>query len=403
MAQRVVVAMSGGVDSSVAAARLVEQGYDVIGVTLHLWDYPDDGSVRGRCCAPEDIFDARRVADKLGIFHYTYDRRALFEREVVAPFVEAYLSGTTPSPCVHCNRGVKVRELFEIAEDLGAAHVATGHYARVDAAHEPPALLRALDHGKDQSYFLHMLPPEVLARLMFPLGTSSKSEVREQALRLGLSGADKGESQELCFVQQGRYAEFVSQRAPERVRPGEIVDEEGRQLGTHAGIHRFTLGQRKNLGVATGERAYVLAVDANSAKVTVGARERLLSRGARLTRASLAPDVVLPITCDVAVRYRGRPERAHVQRLGTEGLEIRFIEPMHAVVPGQVAVLYQGERVLGGGTIDSSITEVAMTDSVMTDSVMTDSVMTDSVMTDSVMRGSPSGDAAGALPVGAPA
>jgi tRNA-specific 2-thiouridylase len=355
MSERVLVAMSGGVDSSVAAARLVEQGHDVIGVTLHLWDYPDDGSVRGRCCAPEDIFDARRVADRLGIFHYTYDRRELFEREVVTPFVDAYLSGVTPSPCVNCNRGVKVRELLEIADDLGAAFVATGHYARVDTTHEPVALLRAQDLGKDQSYFLHMLPPEVLARLMFPLGTSSKSEVRAQALALGLAGADKGESQELCFVQQGRYAEFVSERAPERVRPGDIVDEAGRRLGSHAGIHRFTLGQRKNVGVATGERAYVVGVDAESRTVTLGSRERLLSCGARVDRASLAPDVVLPVSCDVAVRYRGRPMRAVVQRLGATGIEIRFAEPVQAVVPGQVAVLYQGERVLGGGTIAAAI------------------------------------------------
>lgn len=351
MSQRVVVAMSGGVDSSVAAARLVEAGFDVIGVTLHLWDYPDDGSVRGRCCAPEDIFDARRVADRLGIFHYTYDRRELFEREVVSPFVDAYLSGTTPSPCVSCNRGVKVRELLQIADDLGARHVATGHYARVDASREPAALLRALDHGKDQSYFLHMLPPEVLARLMFPLGTSSKGEVRAEALRLGLAGADKGESQELCFVQQGRYSEFVSARAPERVRPGAIVDEAGRQLGTHAGIHRFTLGQRKNLGVATGERAYVVGVDADSRAVTVGPRERLLARGARIERATLAPDVTLPLCCDVAVRYRGQLTPARVERLGASGIELEFDAPVQAVVPGQVAVLYDGERVLGGGTI----------------------------------------------------
>jgi tRNA-specific 2-thiouridylase len=357
MSERVLVAMSGGVDSSVAAARLVDQGHDVIGVTLHLWDYPDDGSVRGRCCAPEDLFDARRVADRLGIFHYTYDRRELFEREVVTPFVDAYLGGVTPSPCVHCNRGVKVRELLEIADDLGAAFVATGHYARVDTTRAPAALLRAQDLSKDQSYFLHMLPPEVLSRLMFPLGSSSKSEVRAQALELGLAGADKGESQELCFVQQGRYAEFVSQRAPERVRPGDIVDETGRRLGSHAGIHRFTLGQRKNLGVATGERAYVVGVDAESRTVTVGARDRLLSRGARVERASLAPDVALPISCDVAVRYRGRPERAVVQRLGAAGIEVRFAEPVHAVVPGQVAVLYQGDRVLGGGTIDAAIPE----------------------------------------------
>jgi tRNA-specific 2-thiouridylase len=349
--------MSGGVDSSVAAARLVQAGYDVIGVTLHLWDYPDDGSVRGRCCAPEDIFDARRVADRLGIAHYTYDRRELFEREVVAPFVDAYLGGTTPSPCVTCNRGVKIRELLEIADDLGADRVATGHYARVDAEHSPPALLRARDRGKDQSYFLHMLPPAVLARLVFPLGDSDKAQVRQQALQLGLAGADKGESQELCFVQQGRYAVFVSARAPERVRPGQIVDEAGRALGGHSGIHRFTLGQRKNLGVATGERAYVVGVDVASSSVTLGPRDRLLARGARVASASLAPDVALPRTCDVAVRYRGQPQRASVQRWGEHGLEIRFVEPIHAVVPGQVAVLYDGERVLGGGTSSVALAE----------------------------------------------
>jgi tRNA-specific 2-thiouridylase len=357
MSQRVVVAMSGGVDSSVAAARLVDEGHDVIGVTLHLWDYPDDGSVRGRCCAPEDIFDARRVSDRLGIAHYTYDRRALFEREVVAPFVDAYLSGTTPSPCVQCNRGVKIRELLEIADDLGAELVATGHYARVDKARQPTALMRALDRGKDQSYFLHMLPPEVLSRLLFPLGASSKREVREQALRMGLAGAEKGESQELCFVQKGRYSEFVSERAPERVRPGNIVDEAGQTLGEHAGIHRFTLGQRRNLGVATGERSYVVGVDAASRAVTLGPRERLLSRGARIERASLAPDVVLPLACDVAVRYRGQLQRAQVQRWGTAGIDVRFVEPVQAVVPGQVAVLYDGERVLGGGTISAALAE----------------------------------------------
>jgi tRNA-specific 2-thiouridylase len=352
---RVIVAMSGGVDSSVAAARLVSDGYDVIGVTLHLWDYPDDGSVRGRCCAPEDIHDARRVADKLGIAHYTYDRRELFARTVVTPFVEAYLSGSTPSPCVECNRGVKMQELWQIADDLAADFIATGHYARIDHTHRPTALRRAADASKDQSYFLHMLPPVMLGRLLFPLGESNKSEVRAQALTLGLAGADKGESQELCFVSEGRYDSFVSERAPERVRPGEIVDEAGRVLGAHSGIHRFTLGQRRNLGVATGERAYVVGVDPEAQRITVGPRERLLARGARVSNASLAPDVTLPLECEVAVRYRGKPLPARVERAGERGLEIRFSEPALAVVPGQVAVLYRGDRVLGGGRIDSSL------------------------------------------------
>jgi tRNA-uridine 2-sulfurtransferase len=347
--------MSGGVDSSVAAARLVAAGYEVVGVTLHLWDYPDDGSVRSRCCAPEDLHDARRVADKLGIFHYTYDRRGEFDETVVKPFVEAYLQGITPSPCVSCNRGVKLRELLQIADDLGAERIATGHYARVDHDQQPVALLRALDARKDQSYFLHMLPPETLRRLLFPLGEASKEQVRAQALELDLPGASKGESQELCFVPSGRYDEFVSQRAPERVRPGKIVDEAGRTLGEHAGIHRFTLGQRKNLGVATGQRAYVVGVDAESHEVRLGPRERLLAGGARVALATLAPDVQLPLRCEAVVRYRGTPLAAHVQRSGESGLELRFDEPAVAVVPGQYAVLYRGERVLGGGAISAAL------------------------------------------------
>lgn len=347
--------MSGGVDSSVAAARLVAEGYDVIGVTLHLWDYPDDGSVKGRCCAPEDLHDARRVADKLGIYHYTYDRRAEFDRTVVTPFVEAYLKGVTPSPCVSCNRGVKLRELLQVADDLGAELIATGHYARVQREQEPPRLLRARDARKDQSYFLHMLPPDTLRRLIFPLGDASKEQVREQALALGLPGASKGESQELCFVPTGRYDELVSQRAPDRIRPGQIVDEHGRTLGQHSGVHRFTLGQRRNLGVATGQRSYVVHVDPESHQVQLGPRERLLALGAQVPEATLAPDVQLPLRCQVVVRYRGMPVTADVERLGVSGLTLRFAEPVLAVVPGQYAVLYQGERVLGGGAIAQAL------------------------------------------------
>ncbi len=342
--------MSGGVDSSVAAARLVESGHEVIGVTLHLWDYPDDGTVRGRCCAPEDIHDAGRVAARLGIPHYTFDRRELFERRVVRPFVDAYLQGTTPSPCVQCNRSVKIRELLELADDLEAGHVATGHYARLDLQRDPPALLRAVDAAKDQSYFLHMLGPESLRRLIFPLGESTKSEVRAHARALGLSGAEKSESQELCFVPHGRYDELVASRADGRLRPGEIVDEQGTPVGTHGGIHRYTIGQRRNLGVATGKRSYVVGIDASSHRVVLGPGERLLSQGALLSGVTLAPDVSTPLTCGVAVRYRATPVAARVVA-GPAGVEVQFQEPVRAVVPGQVAVFYRGERVLGGGTI----------------------------------------------------
>ncbi len=352
---RVLVAMSGGVDSSVAAARLVAAGLDVVGVTLHLWDYPDDGSVKGRCCAPEDVHDARRVADVLGIPHFAFDRRELFRAEVVEPFVAAYLAGDTPSPCVHCNRQVKMRELVALADRLDADAVATGHYARVDHASDPPRLLRARDRHKDQSYFLHMLDAATLSRLRFPLGDAEKSEVRDEARRLGLPGADKGESQELCFVPSGHYAEFVAREAPQRIRPGAIVDTDGRALGAHDGVHRFTLGQRKNLGVALGRRAYVVGIDPQAATVTLGEREALAAVGAAIEDVSLASDVSLPLRADVAVRYRGAPAPAALRSLPGGAVEARFGEPVTAVVPGQFAVFYQGERVIGGGRITRAL------------------------------------------------
>ena len=348
--ERVLVAMSGGVDSSVAAARLLAEGYEVVGVTLHLWDYPDDGTVRGRCCAPEDVHDARRVADKLGFPHYAFDRRELFRRTVVEPFVDSYVSGTTPSPCVRCNRGVKIPELIALSRSLGAERVATGHYARIVKAGERYELHRAQDRDKDQSYFLHMLGQAELSRLLFPLGELDKATVREQAHALELPGADKGESQELCFVPTGRYDAFVAERAPERVRPGPIVDESGRAVGTHAGIHAFTIGQRKNLRVALGQRAYVVGIDAESATVKLGGRDALLADRALLAEPSLAAGVTPPFVCDVLVRYRGGSHPAQVRENG-DALELSFDPPVAAVVPGQYAVLVQGDRVLGGGVI----------------------------------------------------
>jgi tRNA-uridine 2-sulfurtransferase len=353
MPERVLIAMSGGVDSSVAAARLVAAGHDVVGVTLHLWDTPDDGSVRGRCCAPEDVHDARRVADLLGIPHFAFDRRALFEREVVSPFVDAYLEGETPSPCVRCNRGVKIGELFALADRLGAERVATGHYARLGKEGGSVRLQRGRDRDKDQSYFLHMLGPAALERLCFPLGEATKAEVRAEADRLALPGAGKGESQELCFVPTGRYDAFVASRAAGRARPGPIVDAEGQVIGAHDGIFRFTRGQRKKLGVALGKRAYVVDVDAGRAEVRLGDRERLLSHGALLADLSLHAGP-LPLSCEAVVRYRGRPARAEL----FDGGELRFGEPVSTVVPGQYAVLYRGDTVLGGGVIRKALPEV---------------------------------------------
>lgn len=355
MKERVLVAMSGGVDSSVAAARLIEEGYEVIGVTLHLWDYPDDGSVKGRCCAPEDVHDARRVADALGFPHYAFDRRELFEREVVTPFVEEYLAGTTPSPCVRCNRGVKVAELISLADRLGAPYVATGHYAQL-VRHEDGSidLLRSTDLNKDQSYFLHMLPDETLGRFLFPLGHLDKKTVRAQAVELKLPGANKGESQELCFVPTGRYDELVEKRASERVRPGPIVSADGKVLGTHGGMHKFTKGQRRNLGVAVGERAYVVDIDAETATVRLGSPEELQVSELELADVALRSGVSLPLEAEVIVRYRGKRSRAQVKGEGEGGARVVFSEPVTAPSAGQFAVFYDGERVLGGGLIQGA-------------------------------------------------
>jgi tRNA-specific 2-thiouridylase len=350
MSDRVLVAMSGGVDSSVAAARLVAEGRDVVGVTLHLWDYPDDGSVRGRCCAPEDVHDARRVADVLGIPHYAFDRRELFSQKVVGPFVDGYLSGSTPSPCIECNRHVKLRELFALSERLAARFVATGHYARIDRSGATPRLARARDHEKDQSYFLHAVGRAELDRLCFPLGESTKAEVRAEAARLALPGANKGESQELCFVPTGRYDAFVSERASGRTRPGPIVDDQGHVVGSHDGIHRFTVGQRRNLGVALGRRAYVVDIETSTATVRLGGREELACQSASLSSVVLAEGVGLPLECDAVVRYRGRSMRARIEHDQGE-VVARFDAPAVAVVPGQFAVFYDGDQVLGGGKI----------------------------------------------------
>lgn len=359
--ERVVVAMSGGVDSSLAAARLVDAGHEVVGVTLHLWDYPDDERApgdtgHGRCCAPEDQYDARRVADALGFAHYTFDRRSLFARSVVDPFTHAYLEGETPSPCAACNRGVKLAELFAIADRLGAARVATGHYARVvREGSGAPRLAMGVDREKDQSYFLYATPRAWLERLVFPLGDSTKVEVRAEAVARHLPGAGKGESQELCFVGTGpnAYADFVASRAPERVRPGRIVDESGRAVGEHDGVHRFTVGQRKGLGIALGRPVFVTRVDASTGTVHVGSEDALQRGSASLHDLVLAEGVVLPTRARVRVRYRHEGADATVDALESRAHAARvvFDTPVRAVTPGQVAVLYDGDRVLGGGRV----------------------------------------------------
>jgi tRNA-specific 2-thiouridylase len=355
---RVLVAMSGGVDSAVAAARLVDAGHDVIGVTLHLWDYPEAGpGSHGRCCAPEDQYDARRTADMLGIPHFTFDRRELFAQAVVEPFVDAYLAGETPSPCAACNRGVKIAELVHLADRLGATAVATGHYARTgrtDAG--DPYIREGVDGAKDQSYFLYATPRAALERLVFPLGESTKAEVRREAVDRGLPGATKGESQELCFVGAGAhaYASFVEERARERLRPGPIVDADGRVVGRHDGVHRFTIGQRKGIGVALGRPAFVTAIEPATATVRLGDEGDLAARAAAIDDVVAAPGVELPLEARVRVRYRHEGAPARIEPVGDPGARsgrITFDVPVRALSRGQIAVFYAGDRVLGGGRI----------------------------------------------------
>jgi len=354
--------MSGGVDSAVAAARLVDAGHEVVGVTLHLWDYPDACDThKSRCCAPEDAHDARLVADHLAIPHYTFDRRELFADAVVKPFVEAYLHGRTPSPCVWCNRSVKMCVLLQLTSRLGAAKVATGHYARVltDEAGRT-RLHRGIDAAKDQSYFLYMLGSGELERVSLPLGNSLKSEVRAEALERGLPGADKGESQELCFVPSGDYADFVEQRADGGLRPGPLLATDGTRIGSHGGIHRFTVGQRRGLGVALGQPAFVTSIGADGA-VIIGDQEAVHSRRCRLVDCDWHDGVSFPLRASVQVRSRHRAAQATLSRQADaedgERLLVEFDQPVRALSPGQVAVAYAGDRVLGGGTIvgDDSI------------------------------------------------
>jgi tRNA-specific 2-thiouridylase len=360
---RVLVAMSGGVDSSVAAALLRERGLDLVGVTLHLWDASGADKV-GRCCAPEDRDDARRTCEALGIPHFVIDEREAFRATVVDPFVEAYRAGSTPSPCVACNQQVKLGRLVSLADSLGCSHVATGHYARLE--HEPggaPRLLRGRDRQKDQSYFLHGVAPSVLARMLFPLGALDKPSTRAEGQRLGVPNFAKKDSQELCFVPDGDIGGFVDRRDDERgeprVRAGAVRSSGGELLGMHAGVHRYTIGQRRGLGLGGGPARYVLRILPDSAEVIVGEPRELESDTLVVDEArwiGARPDAAFE--AHVQARYRHVAARAEVTPVGV-GFRARFLEPQRALAPGQAAVVYLGERVLGGGTIARTPREVS--------------------------------------------
>ncbi len=349
---KVVVAMSGGLDSSVAALRLVEAGYRVVGVLFRLWD-PLAGAA-SRCCSDEDVRDARRVAEALGIpLREECTSRRFFD-EIFMPSLEQYAHGLTPNPCVLCNERIKFAELAAVAEAEGAALMATGHYARVEGREGGTVrLLRAADPAKDQSYFLYRVPQEILGRLLLPVGELSKDEVRRLAEAAGLPVADKAESQELCFVPEGTsYAQLVEGWLPGSLRPGEIVDRSGKVLGRHDGVHRFTVGQRRGLGIAAPAPLYVIALEPATGRVVVGPREELAAP--RLEVRDLAwvsgEPPAAEFRCTVKIRSRHAGTAAGVEVHGDRA-HVLPDEPLRAPAPGQAAVFYDGDEVLGGGFI----------------------------------------------------
>jgi tRNA-specific 2-thiouridylase len=366
---RVVVAMSGGVDSSVVAALLKRQGYDVVGITLQLYDHGAAVHRKGACCAGQDIHDARRVAEAIGIPHYVLDYEARFREAVIERFAQSYLDGETPIPCVECNRSVKFRDLLETARELGADVLATGHYVSSrPLTGGGRALYRAADPERDQSYFLYATTPEQLAMLRFPLGELPKEETRALARDLGLSVADKADSQDICFVPQGKYSDVIERLKPGAAQPGEIVHLDGRVLGRHQGIIHYTVGQRRGLGLSIGEALYVVRLDARAGRVVVGPREALATGTVKITDLNWlgdGPMEALPESgLEVAVRVRStREPRPALLRAAGAAATVELFSPEDGVSPGQACVIYDSDapraRVLGGGTIARTQAEAA--------------------------------------------
>jgi tRNA-specific 2-thiouridylase len=366
---KIAIAMSGGVDSSAAAAILKEQGHELVGFTMQLWDQrrgintDENGDpLPSRCCSLDDVYDARRVAEELDFPFYVLNLERDFDRAVVQPFVSSYLAGETPIPCVSCNSRLKFASLDRLALSLGCEKVATGHYARVEF--DPPTnrykLLRGLNQQKDQSYFLWELTQAQLSRALFPLGEMSKPEARDAARQHGLVGvSEKKESQEICFVPDGDYAGFIdryleAEDATERLPgSGEIVDTNGRVIGRHEGIHRYTIGQRRGIGIADERPLYVISIDAGRNRVMAGSAEELMSSEFTVARVNWIAfdDPQEPVRAEVRVRYRHTAAAATITPLAEGRARIVFDEPQRAITPGQASVFYRGDEVVGGGWI----------------------------------------------------
>ena len=352
---RALVAMSGGVDSSVAAALMIEAGYDVVGVTLKQWVGAGGAMPTAGCCTVADAEDARRVAAQLDIPYYVLDYVEEFTAAVVEPFGATYLAGRTPNPCIECNRTVRFSALLERTTELDADVLVTGHHARISHDEDGWHLLRAVDGTKDQSYVLHMLGQEELSRIRLPVGEMTKVEVRERAAAMGLRTASKPDSQDICFVASGDYRDFLAEQLPETALPGPVVDTAGTILGEHEGITGFTIGQRRGLGIAVGEARYVVDVQPEERRVVVGTYDEMLADGCVVSGVSFIsgtpPD---DPNVTVKIRYRTPAFAAMLQSID-DGWTVRFGERQPAPAPGQAAVFYDGNRVLGGGTIEEVI------------------------------------------------
>ena len=373
---KIIVAMSGGVDSSLTAALLHEAGHEVIGVTMHLWEGDDERLRERLCCTQEIAESARRVCAQLGIPYYVFNYQREFRRHVIEYFLNEYAQGYTPNPCLACNRDIKFRALLARAEALGFDYVATGHYARIrvadgerqttndrEPAHdaEPGTphyqLLRAVDREKDQSYMLYMLQQRDLARLLFPIGEYTKPQVRAMAAQRGLVSADRPESQDICFVPGGDYRNLLRAERPESLRPGPILDVHGREIGQHQGLPLYTIGQRRGLGVAAGEPLYVTGLDVARNAVIVGPLAALERRALQATQVSFVDGgwPTEPFECLAQIRSHAEPVAARVIPADRGSMRVEFAQPQRAVTPGQAVVLYDGERVLGGGRIAAGL------------------------------------------------